>query len=89
VVEFRPIPWGFLWGSVLGLAPATEAAMAPYSIVRGKVLSFDERKVRLKVGAGSLFVSRDSIDEKTLKLGAEVESILPAPESFPESEPKK
>jgi hypothetical protein len=48
------------------------------------VLSFDERKVRLRVGNSAIFVARDTIDERSLKVGASVDSVSPSSELFPD-----
>jgi hypothetical protein len=58
------------------------AGMGPVSTLRGRVVSFDEKKVRLKVGRTLLFVDRDTIDERSLKIGAEVDSVSPSAELF-------
>jgi hypothetical protein len=60
------------------------AGMGPVSTIRGQVMSFDERKVRLKVGNSAIFVARDTIDERSLKLGAQVDSVSPSSELFPD-----
>ncbi len=61
-----------------------QAGMGPVSTIRGQVLSFDERKVRLRVGNSAIFVSRDTIEERALKVGAEVDSVSPSSELFPD-----
>jgi len=45
------------------------------STIHGKVVSFDEKKVKLQVGKKSLYVARSSIKDTELKIGQEVASI--------------
>jgi len=66
------------------LNPPARAGMGPVSTIRGQVMSFDERKVRLRVGNSAIFVARDTIDERSLKVGASVDSISPSSELFPD-----
>lgn len=75
----------FLWIMALPLlASPARAGMGPVSTIRGQVLSFDERKVRLRVGNSAIFVARDTIDERSLKVGASVDSVSPSSELFPD-----
>jgi hypothetical protein len=80
----RPGRAGSLWLGILLvlLSFPARAGMGPVSTIRGQVLSFDERKVRLRVGSSAIFVARDTIDERSLKVGAQVDSISPSSELF-------
>jgi hypothetical protein len=60
------------------------AGMGPVSTIRGQVLSFDEKKVRLRVGNSAIFVARDTINESALRIGAQVDSVSPSSELFPD-----
>lgn len=45
------------------------------STIHGKVITFDEKKVKLQVGKKSVYVARASIKDSELKVGQDVESI--------------
>lgn len=45
------------------------------STIRGKVITFDEKKVKLQVGKKSVYVARSSIKVPNLKVGQDVESV--------------
>ena len=60
---------------MLLVSPFAYSGMAPFSVIKGKVITFDDKKVKLQVGKELVYVPRASIEEKNLKEGVEVESI--------------
>lgn len=65
--------------SSLGLSQNAFSAAAEYSYIKGKVVSFDAKKVKLQVGAKTVYVNRNTVDEKNLKVGNEVQSKFKTP----------